>query len=506
MNPVVKVPSVKTTTADQPQRFPALLLLGLAVAGIALVIYATRWGAFLSDDSFWYIYPAEQALQGNGYHPTHSFAPGFSLMLILLGAFGAAPLAAARGLNAALFGANIFLAGWIVWRAGGKRSGALLSGLAVLLSDVLLEIHGWAMSEALGLTFSMLAVAGFQEYVRRNRFPWLAATALACALACLTRYAGISIVAAIALGLLLFSPAQRFFTRLGQAVAFGIAGLLPMAAWLLRNRLVTGQALHYSGFHWAWPTLDTVRWFFYTTLSWFVPGRLLRGREVPVGLAVLAVLAVLLVACAVWLRRSRRQLASVPDPALFVLLANGLLIVLMLVVANGFSNLTAFNARYLIALLLALLMAGAAIAGRALPGLPRAGKALLITGATLFLLYYGYRSLDAARTLHADGLGYVSRFSAQSETVRYLQNHPELNVITTGPEGMYFWLGRFYEGIYTFGSGNEALIQKVCEERATLVILKSMPAGMYGLDQESLTRQLSLLHAFNDSDLYTCQP
>ena len=124
----------------------------------------------------------------------------------------------------------------------------------------------------------------------------------------------------------------------------------------------------------------------------------------------------------------------------------------------------------------------------------------------VFLLYYVYRSVDAVRALHADGLGYASRFTAASETVHYVQNHPGLKVITTGPEGMYFWLGTFYDGIYSYGSTTDDLIHKVCEEQATLILLRSMPAEMYGLDESRLTQQLSLLHSFNDSDLYICRP
>lgn len=468
------------------------------------MLYATRWGAFLSDDSFWYIFPAQQALLGQGFNPTRSFAPGLSLALTLLGWLGLAPLAGVRWLNAALFGINIFLAGWIVWRCGGGKLGAGLAGLVTLLSDVLLEAHGWAMSEALDLTLTLLAVLAFQQFTRRPRWGWFAAAALSAALACLTRYAGITIVAALALGLLVYGPARRFWSRFGQAVAFGAASLLPMAAWMLRNRLVTGQALHYSDFHWAWPTLENVRWFFYSTLSWFIPGRLVRGHEIAAGLAVLALLLFLLVIGLRWVKHTQRTLPGVVDPALFVLLANGILIVVMLVVANGLSNLVAFNARYLIALLLALLMAAAVALGKTLPGLPKIWKGIVWVGVALFLLYYGYRCFDSVRSLHADGLGYASRFAAQSETVRFLKGHPDLEIITTGPEGMYFWLGKFYNGIYTVGSDSDRLVKKICEDQATLVILKSMPAGMYGFNEDTLKKQLNHLQSFNDSDLYVC--
>ncbi|GAP12341.1 4-amino-4-deoxy-L-arabinose transferase [Longilinea arvoryzae] len=482
----------------------ALFLLGLAVVGVGLVLYATRWGAFLSDDSFWYIIPARQALQGQGFNPTRTFAPGLSMMLTLLGWLGLEPLAGMRWLNAVLFGVNIFLVGWIVWRSRGGKLGALLASLAMLLSDVLLEAHGWAMSEALNLTLSLLAVLFFQQYIRRARWGWLAAAALAAGLACLARYAGVPIVAAIALGLVVYSPARRFAARLGQAAAFGAASLLPMAAWLLRNQLTTGRALHYSSFHWAWPTLDTARWFFYTTLSWFVPGRFLRGRELIAGVIGLALILALVAVWVVWLRRSRRRLSTTLDPALFALLANGLFIILMLVAANGFSDLVAFNARYLISLLLAFLMTAATALGKTAPEMPRVWRGLALAGAALFLMYYGYRSVDSVRRLHADGLGYASRAVTQSETVRYIKNHLELDIISTGPEGLYFWTGKFYDGIYTVGSDSDRLVEKVCEDQATLVILKSMPAGMYGFDEARLTSRLYHQLSFNDSDLFVC--
>lgn len=497
---------MNTGSVDRKHRFPLLAVLALTAAGIALVLFATRWGAFLSDDSFWYVRPAEQALQGQGFHPTRSFAPGLSIALILLGAIGLPLLGAVRWLNAILFGLNIFLSGWVVWRGGGGKAGALLAGSFILLSDVLLEAHGWAMSEALSLSLSLLAVAFFQEYTRHGRWSWLAASGLAAALACLTRYANIPIIVAIMVALLLYSPAKSLIHRLGQAITFGIVSLLPMAAWLLRNQWVTGQALHYSSFQWTWPTQDTARWFAYTLLSWFIPGRLLRGHELLAGLVAFALLVIFLIAAGAWLQRSKRLLASAVEPALFVLLANGLLIVIMLLAANGFTDLVAFNARYLILLLVALFCTLANAIGRALLQKRRTWKIVLLAVTALFLLYYGYRSLDAARMLHADGLGYVSRFSAESETVRYLKSHPGLNVITTGPEGMYFWSGTFYDGIYTFGSTTEDLVKKVCEEQATLILLRSMPAGLYGLDEPRLTQQLSLVQSFNDSDLYICQP
>ena len=60
----------------------------LALAGILLVLLNTRLGAYLSDDTYYYIYPARDLLAGKGFHPSYIFAPLFPMVLAGISLFG----------------------------------------------------------------------------------------------------------------------------------------------------------------------------------------------------------------------------------------------------------------------------------------------------------------------------------------------------------------------------------------------------------------------------------
>jgi hypothetical protein len=109
----------------------------LAGLGVALILISTRWGAFLSDDSYGYIEPARTFLAGQPFVP--------------LGWLGMEPLAGIRVLNAGLFGVNILLSAALVRRLGGDRGFAVLAAAITAFSENTLEAHGWAMREALYL-------------------------------------------------------------------------------------------------------------------------------------------------------------------------------------------------------------------------------------------------------------------------------------------------------------------------------------------------------------------
>ncbi|HPH96991.1 MAG TPA: hypothetical protein PKW33_20110 [Anaerolineaceae bacterium] len=490
----------------KPDRSKWLFPLGLAalaLLGAALVLYNTVWGAYLSDDSFWYIYPARQALAGFPFDPSRMFAPLLPALLWLAGLAGADPLASLRWLNALFFGLNLVFCGLIVRGAGASRGWALAAAALALVSDVVVELHGWGMSEALCLTATLLAVWAYQLYSQRGGWRWLALAALGAALACLARYAALPLVGALALDLLLFSKGG-WRKRLGLAAGFGAAAALPLGLYLLRNQLLTGQATNYPAFHWTWPTLDNLTWFCYSTLSWFVPGRFLKERELLFGAAAAVVILAALAGLALAGRRKAGLWGRVFPAGLRVLWVNGLLIVVMLVVSNGLANLVAFNERYLVQLLLVLLVSLAYWAGLAWQkaGLPL--RAALVVVFVAFGVYYAGRTASDARDLHANGRGYARAEAAAAETVRFLSAHADRPFFATGPEGYYFWLGVYRDEVHR-AAGDEALLaQWVCQQGAYLVIHNGMPAEMYGLQEDLLAQQLRLDYTFSDGRVYSC--
>ena len=172
-------------------------------------------------------------------------------------------------------------------------------------------------------------------------------------------------------------------------------------------------------------TRDQLDWFLYHWLSLFVPGRLLRGRELAAGIALLIITtaAVLVIHRAYrsqWARLDRSRL----DPGVFLLSAGIGANLLMLFLARGLTELDVFNPRYLTPLLLLFLLLLAALAGQVWQvGGPRARLAVAAL-AGIFLAYYAYRTVDFSRQMQQIGLGYANIGWHNSETIAYLQPAP----------------------------------------------------------------------------------
>src|SRR5881397_2342832 len=104
----------------------SLLVIGaLAVVGVAACLYATQRGVGLLSDSKAYLGVVQNLLNGRGYvgvSPTGAiqsvtdWPPLFSVLLAGPGLAGVDLRAAARWLNAGLFGATILLAGLAIRR------------------------------------------------------------------------------------------------------------------------------------------------------------------------------------------------------------------------------------------------------------------------------------------------------------------------------------------------------------------------------------------------------
>ncbi len=481
-----------------------ILLLGLALAGILLVLVNTRLGAYLSDDTYYYIYPARDLLAGKGFHPSYIFAPLFPMVLAGISGLGIEVLAAARWLNAILFGVNIYLVGRVAQRAGAPAAFSLLAAGLVLLSDVVIEAHGWAMSEALSFTFMLLALDGCLAYLAtgQRRFWWLAA--VAAALTTLARYAAVPLIGAVGLALLVFGPGKRAVQRVKDALLFGLASIAPVALYWLRNQLTSGHPVRYEGFIFEALTRDQVTWFLYHWISLFFPGRFLRGREVLAGLA--AGIAIAAVAAGLgWVYRKRWGALDnrLFKTGVFLLAATLLMNLLMLYLARGLTQLDVFNPRYLVPMLIVFLILLAVLAGKLWQAAGWRMRAAAMLFLAVFSIYYAYRAFDFTRQTMETGLGYANAGWHNSETVPYIRAHPELEMVSTGEMGIYFWTGRMPRVLASFPSP-QALKDHLCASGATFFLMDQLPTEMYGLARDAVVQELELVKTFNDGSMYRC--
>ncbi len=231
-------------TRRRPDSFTLFLLcLSLLGAGLALALHGGR-GVLLDWDSVNYISVADSLLAGEGFRQFNGllyrdWPPLYPLLLAAPGLAGVDPYPWAGWLNALAFALTIFVVGQGLRRHLTSR-GLLLGGcLAAALAYPLTRQAAFALTETIFILFTLLALLAAERFLNAERRSALLWAALFTALACLTRYLGLTLVVAIVLLLALQSgvPLRQRAQRIGL---YAILSLAPIGLWMLRNYLLFG--------------------------------------------------------------------------------------------------------------------------------------------------------------------------------------------------------------------------------------------------------------------------
>ena len=233
------------------ERYHTALLGMLALVGVGAVLFATHRGLGIGTESIYYITAARNLLSGYGLSDDISSSgeavpmvispPLFPVMLAAIVGFGVELLVAAKWLNAVLFGANILSVGLLIKRYAGKPTGVAVFGSALMLTSVdMLSIHSWAMSEPAFIFFGLLGVLLLDVYFGNREWRLLVAASGAVALAFLTRYVGVTLVAAGIAGIIL-RRGESWSRRTTEGAIFALGSCIPMGVWGIRNLLLTGH-------------------------------------------------------------------------------------------------------------------------------------------------------------------------------------------------------------------------------------------------------------------------
>ena len=223
----------------------ALLLAGLGALGTGAVLVATSvWGAGAGSDESIFLSVAENLAEGRGFvsfygSTTAHWPPLFPALLALGSLAGIEPLAAARFVNAAAFGATVFVFGRFLDSKCDSRMSVLAGTAAVLASPILTDMSSQALSDPLFLLFALLALVHIDRLQRGGGVRALVLSGVFSALCVSTRYMGVSVLATGAVVILLWAPG-RPAARLGAVCAYLALSAPPLAAWLWRNLALTG--------------------------------------------------------------------------------------------------------------------------------------------------------------------------------------------------------------------------------------------------------------------------
>ena len=184
-------------------------------------------------------YTPLRSVEFNHRVPLRQWPPLYPAVLSVLVRLGASAETAARILNPALLGVNVFLCG-VFTRRVFRSSWALLfpSVLALVLirdptpvSSSLLYLHVTTLAEPLFLLLVLVTLLLLDRFLETRSFSWLLAAAATASLANLTKVLGISVIAVVCLVAVLCAGSS--LVRLGRATTCAAIGILPSVPTLL---------------------------------------------------------------------------------------------------------------------------------------------------------------------------------------------------------------------------------------------------------------------------------
>jgi len=248
---MVRVMDVRDIVHFRPDRF-TMVLAALAVLGAVLVLSRqVAYGVGLGWDSINYISVARNLLAGEGFvqdtfvETTEGsldytmWAPLYPSLLAASGFLVFDPWGVAGPLNAFIFGVTVFVAGRWLRRRIQSRPLVLMACLAVMLAIPLTRAASYAMSETPFILFTTLSLIWIDKFVLDGKRTDLVWAGVFTALACLTRYLGVTVLVA-AMPLLLSRPGVALLDRVKQCAAYALISLIPIGLWMLRNTLLSG--------------------------------------------------------------------------------------------------------------------------------------------------------------------------------------------------------------------------------------------------------------------------
>lgn len=263
-----------------------ILFVLLILLSIYIFVRCTPDGVGLVSDSVNYINGGRSIAAENGYYrqsgggelkPITNFPPLYSICLALPFLFHMDWQLAVWWVSLFFFVFNTALIIRLVWLASGNRWAGLLGAVMMLAMRPYLYYQFYAMSEPVYYFCTLLAFILMLRGYRSGKFLWWLGCGIACGGAFLARYIGIVSLCAIFGAVIVFVRGKKGRSLLGL-----FCGSLPLiAAWLVRNALITGNASNRQILS-HWVTMDDLKHGVMILWRWIYPSRY-GGMEKPVG-------------------------------------------------------------------------------------------------------------------------------------------------------------------------------------------------------------------------------
>lgn len=445
------------------------IIAALALAGVFVMIFATRFGIGVPPDATVYFDAAHNLANGRGLVvisgagveliPLTHYPPLYSSLLALASASGASVETAARWLNAIVFGVNIFLVGLSIAFCARNLFWLPVTGAFLTLTapDVL-AMHSVALTEPLYLVLTFGGLLALATYLQNQRRGFLLAGSILIALSFLTRYVGVVGVVTGVLALLLLNrdesegvrfafsfSGKSFRRRVFDTLIFVSVSCVPVALWSIRNRLATGGASDRQiAFH---PVkFQQIISAFSTGAQWLLLGKVrldVRSLAFIIEVIIVTSLTIYL------MKKGRRSDGDHAEARTKLPHLLGIFVIVyiafLIFAITFFETDNVLDSRSLLPVHFALLVLAPCFAG-SLYRRAAESRSIRIVFMVLALLLAGSYMFRGARWLaraQADGQGYASRAWKGSPTVAQLGRLPlGIPIYSNGVDAIYYLTGR----------------------------------------------------------------
>lgn len=216
-----------------------------AVAAFILVYFCIpKTGVIYTHDTQSYEYAAETFLESGtmkyfGYDtPIIQWPPLYIVVLAGLKALGITVEQGAAWLNAGLFAYLMYVSSLYLFENLKVKAFSIPALILLTLSVPIIYVSGYGWTEVLFVFLAVLSMVLMLVYLKKRNISWLVSCAVVSALCWLTRYIGITVIAALAL--VLFISEKPFAEKLKKTFAYGVFSCFPMCLWVIRNYILSG--------------------------------------------------------------------------------------------------------------------------------------------------------------------------------------------------------------------------------------------------------------------------
>jgi hypothetical protein len=424
----------KKTKRTEPV-FVALFIVLFGIIAFVLMLWITPYGSGVSPDSTTYIGGAKSILSGKGFFingsPITHFPPLYPLFLAATNLLENNLVQAARILNAFLFGINVGLIALAIYLTAGRNFLTTTFAVFFFLSSApLLELHAWAWSEPLFITFSLACIILLCLYVNRPTLSLLIASSLSLGFALVTRYIGIAFLPAV-LVIVFFSGSGRHFgRRFWNTLICLVLICAPLVIFFVRNMIVAGSATDRSFALHLMPVLNYVTQLIEIVFNFIAPISLPAG----VRPAIFGLIAAFIIAQIIILfKRHRRDInwRSVNWRSMGIMMPVSCLLfsvsyLLFLFISISFLDASTPVDTRLLSPILVLLIVGVF---SAIWTVSQTLKKPVVWLCFLFLISIAVlmktpEAIRSAAAIQENGLGYTSRQWQNSESMAFVKLLP----------------------------------------------------------------------------------